>query len=893
MALQHFYSRVPARVSMFRKADGFDTFACSEGLTREFIERELAPIYENKLNKLDPMAVRRGEMPDVYTQSCTRSGVLVQNCISYLPLDYTGERSAYLSHSLIYSEEEKGEILSRTEKSILHPELFVTDISGFGLTEPEAMPNGEYPETPYRPKEAVACDYLAREADPDIAISFLYAVLNAICGKGRNVSFKLPGEDKELSLASMNLYNELLSVLPISLRAGLSFASYVTEPTAYVNHKLKGVCADFPESAAAKNVYFDFQTKLIIGVRHEEVVANKALIQFFYSLLGNENLRTEFLRFAERAMATIPALAKLNLKALDSLVFLFRCSCGFYPEQEVLPNDNAVYEYLCAYEKYREAMPTDYRLRAYACLRRYAANHLAIPKNTFVKATKLYTGEDAPTKRVYMDVVLELIHVDVMRDKLFQFIRSNYETETDEMKQIIVDDLTRVFYGGFLQSRLLNFFSEIFPTEPEESRSMIVGKLLLSIRTPALKKQIPEFIRANYTYFGKEDKDSFYATCLEMLPEADELAGILVTLVNDLIKTESEQRQEALALQLTEALEHDYRRKDHLLMPILAAEPGFCRDLVIRLAFGDWKTRKLHGEYVELMGSALPGTLTRILLSGARLIDPAGFDDFLNDIIPALRNKFNSLTETLNFAETVSELPESALNRLNRDLIFPAVRFWGPDIFDVERHPGVMDRFRSYAEAHIEVHDCGAYLKMLACGCMVDAVRRDDIPSAAKFIRELLNWGETQTVADYLRGAKPERTGDGTETEVTEAQPITARMAFSLADSFLRGETPDLKTLFLQNGGQSSPAQTFEDLLHVCLPMAEADTGFAEALTGESANAVGLIQAFSDAYGRGAIHYLKQHIPEGNPFADHLNEAMAQKKANGNSFFTRLFSKRS
>ena len=51
MAKQHFYSRVPARISMYNRADSFDTFAHSEGLDREFIERELAPVYENKLNK--------------------------------------------------------------------------------------------------------------------------------------------------------------------------------------------------------------------------------------------------------------------------------------------------------------------------------------------------------------------------------------------------------------------------------------------------------------------------------------------------------------------------------------------------------------------------------------------------------------------------------------------------------------------------------------------------------------------------------------------------------------------------------------------------------------------------------------------------------------------------
>lgn len=48
MALQHFYSRIPARASMFNKSDSYDTFACSDGLTREFIERELSIIDDYK-----------------------------------------------------------------------------------------------------------------------------------------------------------------------------------------------------------------------------------------------------------------------------------------------------------------------------------------------------------------------------------------------------------------------------------------------------------------------------------------------------------------------------------------------------------------------------------------------------------------------------------------------------------------------------------------------------------------------------------------------------------------------------------------------------------------------------------------------------------------------------
>ena len=51
MAEQHFYSRVPAKVSMYNKYDSFDTFAHSAGLTREFVERDLALVYADKLSK--------------------------------------------------------------------------------------------------------------------------------------------------------------------------------------------------------------------------------------------------------------------------------------------------------------------------------------------------------------------------------------------------------------------------------------------------------------------------------------------------------------------------------------------------------------------------------------------------------------------------------------------------------------------------------------------------------------------------------------------------------------------------------------------------------------------------------------------------------------------------
>ena len=39
MSYQHFYSRVPARVSLYNRRDGFDTFAQSAALNPDFVLR--------------------------------------------------------------------------------------------------------------------------------------------------------------------------------------------------------------------------------------------------------------------------------------------------------------------------------------------------------------------------------------------------------------------------------------------------------------------------------------------------------------------------------------------------------------------------------------------------------------------------------------------------------------------------------------------------------------------------------------------------------------------------------------------------------------------------------------------------------------------------------------
>ncbi len=911
MAKQHFYSRVPARVSMYNRADGFDTFAHSEGLEREFIERELAPVYENKLSKNDVSIIRKNEMPCVYTQCCTRSGTLVQNCIRFLPLDYTGERSAYLSHSLIYSPEEKNLVLSSKEDTTFNPNLFTTDIDGFEITAANAAPNSEYPEQSYLPGQAQSSMQLVTDVDPETAKAFLYAILYALCGKGKNIYFKLKGDNAQLSLRSVGLFNEILSILPYQLRGSLSFVSHINDPTQYANFKLKGVSAQFQETSAVKGVYFDFQTKLVMGLHHDEVVANKPLLSFFYSLLENKALRAEFLNYMERATAAVPSLQSLNLKTLSNLVFLFQCSCGLFPEQEILPSDTMVYDYLCAYEKYRAALNEEYRMQAYKCLLRYPQNHLAIPKNIFAKVSRLYSAESRAAKRIFMNIVLELIHTDIMRDKLFTFIRSNYQAEDEDMKQTIIADLSRVFYGGFLQTQLLTFFSEQFETESEESKSLIVEKLLLSIRTPAVQGRILAFVDQHYENMSEAHRCSFYDTFLEMLPECDALAHTLVQVVNHHVAGEAEARKAALTQKLTDALESDYRKKEHRLMPILAAYPGFCQDLVLQLAFGPWQGRKLHAEYLALLSQQDLAEKTAALV---RIFDlmPDLPDDTTKKLLEEAAALYQADAEKrdlyawLDTAAMLSQLPEAFAAQLNEAVILPAVCATACDAFNTKVHTDGISRLEAYAAQNPAVQACENYRIIQTYNRMLHAAAQCDDSAAAQHLEQLMpHTALLPTMAAHMRLCAIDAKTQAPETvlRLELLQHCLHPGSVQLDKLYQKRAEGFSQQYFLQHGAAADPTKAAQDsavqamtlLLQVCQGLCRESQRLNALLCAPDSGLEALAAAFTAAYGKGAAAWVQSQLaPDSgsSTFAACLSEKLRAQKPAGTSLFSKLFGKK-
>ena len=580
MSYQHLYSRVPARVSLFNKRDGFDTFAHSAGLNRDFILGELSVMYAGKLELHDPAKIRKGEISTIYSQALLPAGVVAQTAVSYSPVDFTGERSAYFAHTLILTEEERAAVLRNPEADCFNPQVFFTDISRFNLTAPGAAPNPAGPQREYISKALANHRETILKYDPEMVKKFISATLCAICSEGREVFFRLPCDDTEASDESLALLNAIMSVLPYGLRERMSFVSFVSHPEHYRGFKVKCLSSDAPEVAEERGAFFDFANKMVTGLPGG-YDRNTLLASFFYSLFEYRRIRDEFLPFMARIAEKYETL-ELSIDNLRDLVFLFWQCSGFYVENTVVPSDESICNLLDVYGRYREGLIVEHRVRAFRPLARYGDTHTAIPDGVFSRLSALYPTDCVEAKAVALDVLLKLIHVDLMRDTLFCFISRYYDSETPGVKAVICANLCRVFYGGFLQQPILAFLDTRFRGEPAETRDLILDKLLLSVRTPEIQRHILVFLDRHYGALSSDQKMRVCTTCLEMLPECDTLAELFVSLINRRIGRDSEDISSFMATRLCELLGYTVSHGDGRLLNIFAQNSGFCEELAFR-----------------------------------------------------------------------------------------------------------------------------------------------------------------------------------------------------------------------------------------------------------------------------------------------------------------------
>ncbi len=899
MAKQHFYSRVPAKMSMYNRSDSYDTYAHSQGLEREFIEKDLAGVYTLKLSKADLDAARQGILPRVYSQTCLRSGDTVQSCVTYLSRDYTGERSAYLCHSLILTRQEQ-EALCRGGNGVLNPAMFPEQTGDF--LSGEQIADGNYPEMEYMPVPAEDPKPLTERYEPEFLGKFMYAILSVFFAKGKTVYFKLPYDDAQVSEEAVKFLGAVLSVIPRRTRESLSFVSYVTDAAQYSTARIKCVAAQCPEIPAAKGVFFDFATGLATGLPAADAMA-KAPVEFFCSLLENSAAREAFLQFADRAMEMLPKLDKLNMKTLSELVFLFTGASGLYPQQTVLPDDNKIYDLLCIYEKYRDAIAEDSRTHIYQCLERYPQGHMAIPKNIFAKLSKLYPGEPDAVKKMAMDVVLELIHTDIMRDKLFTFLKSNYDGENPQIRAVIAQDLCRVFYGGFLQNPILNFFREHFADEPENIRDIVFEKLMLTIRTEAVQQPILDFLTEHYAILSARQKELLYTTFFEMLPEADELAAKLVALVNGKITQEDAQLRDRVRSEITRLLE----KQEGALLPVLCREDGFCGDVVTALVFGQWQDRAVFDTYLQLVAQkpvvARTESVFRIhgVLSAVQDAAQSKLITVLDQLFAPQDGNLYRWLEADKIAEEKLITNQNAFAYLfQMRVIHPAVADTLTDAFDVRLGKEGLQTVSHYGENNAELLATDQYKVIRNFLNWQEAVERKDLQAVFLCLKQIPREETLRTkIAGYIRACLLEMEENGPNQRVLydmsacyldKGSLLSEAVYHTCREQLSQPLFDQMKAVKAVKEGASRAAGVILDYLAAaCYSGVELTNAICEDEEGLQM----VLSAFAADYGSGAEKWALARISAAPvPFVSAVRKALNGAKPTGGSFLTKLFQRK-
>ncbi len=589
MAQQHYYSRVPARMSMFNKTDGFDTFACSKGIDLAFAEDTLMVVDEIKLTAAENSEIRSGNMSPCYVQFNTAKGGTVRSLITYLPLDYTSERPGYMVHSLILNPDEHKKAVCDIDAAPVNSALLVSDMDAFDLLSADAEPVGEMPEVDYVCPQNKDRDLLVNKYPADTVKRFLYAALAAASGKLRNLYILLDHDKASDPSYMLGIINSVYSVLPIQLRSTFTFATRVNNISHLPVVKIKGIAAsslskDIP---ASKGASADLDSGRFTGIRDEDIAACIDTVDLFFNMLTDDALRNAYFEFCRHVYDNSKQTSSFGFKNLCELTTLFKAGSELFDIDAVLPDNDSVCEFLALYATYRDALPGDMRVRMINCIKRYSDAGIEIPKKIFTRITKLYKDEIAETRAVIMQSALELIHTDAMRDKLFAFIKNCYNGEDAETRDTILTHLVSVFYGGFLQHKLIDFFAEKYRFAGEEVKRDMLQKILLTVRTHDIRDSLLSFIDGIWDALDVADKRSVIECYVEQLPEGDELARELIKRLDALLPASEEMLQMTATDLIISELEAESDEKAHLMLMLFVPSTGYCAEHIRAWALVD------------------------------------------------------------------------------------------------------------------------------------------------------------------------------------------------------------------------------------------------------------------------------------------------------------------
>ncbi len=576
MAKQHLYTRVPAKLSMFKKELSYDTFAVSKGINEAYIKENLQKLCDYRQSPNEKDYILNDSMPNIYMSYFSRkTGELIQTCISFLPNDFTGEKHGFFAHSLVLNGEETEKIIKDPASSLITTSNFIHELDKTGVDFEGEKPWVDYPAISYNiaPCKDPAC--LVEEYDNTMLKELIYAFLGATSKGNKTINIDLGTDDlRRFSDDSVDFLNSFFSIFPFHLRSKLTYVTYTADikKSPMTFFKVRFVKDLDRQVVSSKQSFsFNFAKKTVIGVKTEDTGYKKASreVDFMFNLLSDKTKREDFLNFFDRV---VPTAAEYRYEWLSSIILMYCRICECYEDDVILPNDDTVLELLNVYEKYRKLLTVTERCRVLGALNRYAEAKTVIPPQIFTKIRKIYISEPVPCKEVIMDVILTLIHTDGMRDKLFMFIKQTYPLETPAAREKISENLARVFYGQFLQTQILSLFSEYFDQESPATKVVILEKVVASVRSEQIQDQVIAFLDKYYMHLAPKLRNKVRSELYKELPEADKLTAKIINLFENHFLEEDEKTRERQIRSIFLRIEKAEKTGNHKLIDIIMGD---------------------------------------------------------------------------------------------------------------------------------------------------------------------------------------------------------------------------------------------------------------------------------------------------------------------------------
>ena len=713
MAYQHFYSRVPARLSLYLKTDEYDTFAKSEAINEEYINENLSKLCAYRPDKVELPYIKDGKFPTVYCMQPDKSGNgVIESAITYFAKDFTGERSSHMVQSLVLTEEEIRTISASHVNALLNPDMFLKSLDSFAFADRDSRANAKYPEVTYAICESDPATLL-EEFDTEVIKRLIFALLRSFTSKARPIYIALNLPIEEASEAALSIINRIMAIFPPHMREKFSFVTYSSDFTKYGNFKLRFIPYSMIRSAGRKGYIFDMTKRIPDGVTDADYSTRAAEVEFLFSLIKNAEERKRFIKFYNDITDKNPAhKATANHTGFAGFTTLFRKASPLYDDMSVLRDDNAVYDAIGFYDKVRDVLEVEDRCRIVDVIGRYVGQKNPIPNNIFARVTKMYPSEPRECKDVILKLALELLHTDVMREKLFSFIKSNYLEEPDVIRYTIIEEVSRVYYGGFLQKQILAHFDSVFANENDACKFVIIDKLMLTIRTASLQAEIFQFIERHYSELSEKCKARIYETFYEMLPEADELSLVITKFVNKALAEleESPEKKAEVCSRVIEIVDEYEKRRKHSLSEMIFSVEGALSTVLKKKMVDEWYTRKIFTLYLSVNEeeSILPlaGRIASLWKLSPNM--PAAAEEIIyNELFEALdkKTKKTSLFDLIAFDRELCDNPEGTryelfCKRIRIRKTFQVVTDKLSEFFETKHLPGSIGIVGDYIEEH-------------------------------------------------------------------------------------------------------------------------------------------------------------------------------------------------